>query len=86
MMSAARTGRPDLSATTLPLLDLTASPAPVTRPARKPVEASSVDASPAMHVTPNVVSAARGGRTLRSTTRFSDAFNAGALDMRGLRI
>jgi WhiB family redox-sensing transcriptional regulator len=36
MMSAARTGRPDLSATTLPLLDLTAAPAPVTRPARKP--------------------------------------------------
>ena len=47
--------------------------------------ATTVASTPAMHVTPNVVSATRGGLTATRKTRLSDAFNAGALDMRGLR-
>jgi WhiB family redox-sensing transcriptional regulator len=35
-MSSARTGRPDLSATTVPLIGSTASSAAITRPRRKP--------------------------------------------------
>ncbi len=57
-----------------------------TRPARSaaaPAPAP-VAVTPAMHLTPTVVSAARGGLTL-SDIRLSDAFKAGALDMRGLR-
>ncbi len=57
-----------------------------TRPVRKPSEAAPVAATPAMHVTPNVVSVVRGGLTLQAPTRLSDAYNAGALDMRRLRL
>jgi hypothetical protein len=39
-----------------------------------------------MHVTPNVVSAARGGLALSGDNRLTDASKAGALDMRGLRL
>ncbi len=55
-----------------------------TRPARTAAAPAPVAVTPAMHLTPNVVSAARGGLTL-SDIRLSDAFKAGALDMRGLR-
>lgn len=49
-------------------------------------ESASVSAGPALHVSPNVVSAARGGLTLQNKTSLSDALTAGALDMRGLRL
>jgi hypothetical protein len=39
-----------------------------------------------MHITPNVVSAARGGMALNSQTRLTDASKSRALDMRGLRL
>jgi hypothetical protein len=39
-----------------------------------------------MHITPNVVSAARGGMALNSRTRLTDASKSRALDMRGLRL
>ncbi len=57
-----------------------------TRPVRTSTESTSVAASPAMHVTPNVVSAARGRVTPVRSTRLADAFDARALDMRGLRL
>ena len=57
-----------------------------TRPRRADAETASAAATPAMHVTPNVVSAARGGLALNLNTRLSDAWDAGALDMRGLRL
>ncbi len=57
-----------------------------TRPLRSEAEAAPVASTPAMHVSPNVVSAARGGLTLKLNTSFSNASNAGALDMRGLRL
>ena len=56
-----------------------------TRPARTAAAPAPVAATPAMHVTPNVVSAARGGSALKNRNRLTDAFKAGALDMRGLR-
>ncbi len=58
----------------------------VTRRAQTPVEAGPASVTPAMHVTPNVVSAVRGGLNLRSEINFTDAYKAGALDMRGLRL
>ena len=56
-----------------------------TRPARAANDATPVASTPAMHITPNVVSASRGGVTNRKSNRLSDAYKAGALDMRGLR-
>ena len=56
------------------------------RPVRKPAEAAAAAATPAMHITPNVVSAVRGRLSLRAQSSITDAFNAGALDMRGLRL
>ena len=56
-------------------------------PSRRPQsrnEAAPVAATPAMHVTPNVVIAARGGVPLSRVSRLS-AYDARALDMRGLR-
>ncbi len=57
-----------------------------TRRVGAPAETASVAVTPALHLTPNVVSAARGGLTLRLGNPLYDAFNAGALDMRGLRV
>ncbi|MBA2644304.1 MAG: hypothetical protein H0U80_02540 [Solirubrobacterales bacterium] len=51
------------------------------RAAPTPVEPTPVAKSPAMHVTPNVVIAARG----TVATNFSDASQSRALDMRNLR-
>ncbi len=56
-----------------------------TRPARTAAAPAPVAVTPSMHVTPNVVSAARGRLPLSGDLRLTDAFNARALDMRGLR-
>ena len=55
------------------------------RPVRTADEVAPVAATPSFHLTPNVVSAARGGLTPSIATPFTDAYKAGALDMRGLR-
>ncbi len=53
----------------------------------QPVESpAAATVTPAMHITPNVVSAARGGMALNSRTRLTDASKSRALDMRGLRL
>ncbi len=60
--------------------------APVRRVRAEAEGPATVASTPAMHITPNVVSAARGGLTLQSFTRLSDAYGSRALDMRGLRL
>lgn len=42
--------------------------------------------TPALHITPNVVTTARGGATLQHSTSFSDASQARAVNMRNLRL
>ncbi len=61
------------------------SHAPI-RSAPSPVEPATVASTPAMHVTPNVVIAARGSVTTSLSTSLSDASQARALNMRNLRI
>jgi hypothetical protein len=57
----------------------------VPRPEPTPAETAPVVGTPAMHITPNVVVAARGDVSLSGGKSFSRAYKAGALDMRGLR-
>ena len=55
------------------------------RPARPSRSAGATAATPVLHITPNVVSAARGGLGL-TAINLSDASKARAVDMRGARI
>ena len=56
-----------------------------TRPVRTSGEATANAATPEIHITPNVVSAARGGLGLPDLN-LSDAAKSRAVDMRGARI
>lgn len=56
-----------------------------TRPVRSSGEAAVTAAVPELHITPNVVSAVRGGMRL-SGLDLSDTSKARAVDMRGARI
>ncbi|CAA9486115.1 MAG: hypothetical protein AVDCRST_MAG69-1072 [uncultured Solirubrobacteraceae bacterium] len=50
-----------------------------------PVESAPVATTPAMHITPNVVTVARGDVAPSFTTSFSAASQSRALNMRNLR-
>lgn len=55
------------------------------RSAPSPVEPTPVATTPAMHITPNVVTVARGDVAPNFSSTFSDASKSRALNMRNLR-
>ena len=55
------------------------------RSAPSQVESAPVATTPAMHITPNVVTVARGDVAPSFTTTFSDASQSRALNLRNLR-